>query len=180
MAARIKRSTAEAANLLRAHADRYQVYWQWNRDSIDAASLSGRIETPLGWTMEVSDIRQGFMIDGGWETDGTRETTLQNWPMQATAGDILRVACIALADECFRIIFPLHDAILVEVDIPDIDYASARIALLMEEAARAVLGNPIPVDIDVVLPGENLRTDKGEAMWTIVQAALQKRRIAAE
>lgn len=174
-AARIKRPVTEAENLLRAHADRYQTYWQWNRDSIDVASLSGVIETPLGWQMEVDDIRQGFMINSEWETEGTRETTLQNWPMQATAGDILRVACIALADERFDIVFPLHDAVLIEVDIPDIFEASARISYLMEEAARAVLGHPIPVEIETVLPGGNLRGAKGEAMWCIVDAALKKR-----
>ncbi len=175
MAARINRTEKEAAGLLRAHADMYATYWAWNRDSIDAATLSGKIETPLGWTMEVGDLRQTSLVDGEWEADGTRETTLQNWPMQATAGDILRVACIAMADEGFKIVFPLHDAVLVEVDVADVEEASSRISYLMEEAARSVLGQGIPVDVDVVMPGENLRTEKGNAMWEIVRKALKAR-----
>ncbi len=180
MAARIKRPVTEAANLLRAHADQCRLYWQWNRDSIDTAALSGVIETPLGWRMEVPDIRQTSLVAGEWEQDGTRETTLQNWPMQATAGDILRVACIAMARANLRIAFPLHDAVLVEVDEAYADEAGRHAAFLMEEAARAVLGHPIPVDIDVVRPGESLRGAKGDAMWGIVSSALRARGVAAE
>ena len=175
MAARINRSEREAADLLRAHADQYSVYWEWNRNSIEAASLSGKIETPLGWSMEVGDIRQTSLVGGDWEADGTRETTLQNWPMQATAGDILRVACIALADEGFKIVFPLHDAILIEVDARDAAEASERISYLMYQAARAVIAHGIPVDVDIVMPGENLRTEKGNAMWDVVRSALLAR-----
>ncbi|MDV7145482.1 DNA polymerase [Tropicimonas sp. TH_r6] len=175
LAARIGRSVNEAADLLRAHRSQYEVYWDWNRDSIDQATLSGRIETPLGWQMEVSDIRQTMLVGDAWEQEGTRETTLQNWPMQATAGDILRVACIAMAEAGYRICFPLHDAVLVEVDETAVEAASADISYLMEEAARAVLGHPIPVDVEVVRYGRNLRSEKGDAMWDIVNRALERR-----
>ncbi len=175
MAGRIGRTVPEAAGLLQKHAQQYPEYWDWNRDSIDSAALSSRIETPLGWQMEVADIRQTVLVDCEWEQEGIRETTLQNWPMQATAGDILRVACIALADAGFRLCFPLHDAVLVEVDLVEISDASAEIARLMEEAARSVLGHGIPVDVDVIKPGENLRGPKGKAMWDIVNAALTRR-----
>ena len=64
---------------------------------------------------------------------------------------------------------------LVEVDLPDVEDASRHIARLMENGATAVLGHGIPVDVDIILPGENLRAEKGDAMWGIVRAALPQK-----
>ena len=179
MAQRIGRPVQDAVGLLRRHADTYPKFWDWTRTSIDAASLSGGIETNLGWSMAVGDFHQTALVEDGWVSDGIRETTLQNWPMQATGGDILRVACIALERVGVRIAFPLHDAVLIECDLIEVEELVPFVAQVMENAAKAVLGHPIPVEVDVIRPGQNMRGPKGDAMWRIVEAALPRHRSRA-
>lgn len=89
------------------------------------------------------------------------------------------MACIALAKAGIRIAFPLHDAVMVECDLGDVDELSREIAGIMENAARAVLGHLIPVDVTGIKPGQTLRGKKGDAMWEIVEAALAGRRRSA-
>ena len=166
MATRINKPVAEAERVLRLHREAYSRFWEWTRNSVETAFLTGQIETPLGWRMQVGDIRQGFQVDGGWANPGTSETTLQNWPMQATAGDILRVAAAAVVERGHRLVFPLHDALLVECDLAQVEDASRDVAACMEEAASVVLGGfRIPADVEVVRPGENLRGKQGHALW---------------
>ena len=43
----------------------------------------------------------------------------------------------------------------------------------MERAAEAVLGGfTIPVDIDVIRPGGNMRGNKGHALWAVIEQQL--------
>jgi hypothetical protein len=173
LALRTGRSVHEAEQMLRAHRDLYRRFWRWVEDRVAAAALTGEIATPLGWRMAVGDL--GRAGDGPWITG---ETTLQNWSMQAVGADVLRVACIALVEAGIRVAFPLHDAVAVECDLAEVADVSRITARLMEGAAVAVLGAPIPVDVKVVRPGETLRGSKGEAMWRIVAQALRTRRPA--
>ena len=173
LAARINRSIAEAAHLYQSHRSRYRVFWDWIGRTLEAVTLAGEIETPLGWKMAVADERQSFWVGDTWETEGVSPTTLQNWPIQATAGDILRVAAIAITRAGIRMCFPLHDAIMVECDVAEVEDVKEIVNDLMVRAAVAVIGHPIPVDFDVLLPGETHLSGKGAAMWSIVSKELK-------
>jgi hypothetical protein len=176
LALRLGCSLAEAQRLLRAHRDTYRAFWTWVEDRVSAMSLVGRIDTPLGWSMHIGDI--GRSEDGPWTTS---ERTLLNWSMQSCGGDLLRLACIALSEAGVRLSFPLHDAIAVECDLVEVEEVSRLVSVLMERAAEVVLGAPVPVEIDVIRPGENLRHgDKADAMWRVVQSALPQRDWAGE
>jgi hypothetical protein len=77
--------------------------------------------------------------------------------------------------------FPLHDAVAVECDLVEVEEVSRIVSRLMERAAETVLGAPIPVEVDVIRPGANLRRgDKADAMWKVVQSALPQRDWAGE
>jgi DNA polymerase I-like protein with 3'-5' exonuclease and polymerase domains len=176
LALRLGCSITEARRLLRAHRDTYHAFWTWVEDRVAATSLVGHIDTPLGWRMRIGDL--GRSGDGPWITG---ETTIQNWSMQAAGGDVLRVACIALAEAGIRVSFPLHDAVAVECDLVEVEEVSRIVSRLMERAAETVLGAPIPVEVDVIRPGANLRRgDKADAMWKVVQSALPQRDWAGE
>jgi len=169
MAARIKRPVAEAGDLLLLHAQRYSTFWRWSSDTIDTAFLRNQIETPLGWQMEVGDVRSGADIAAPGDT---RVTTLQNWPMQATGADILRVAATAVAKAGLRLSFPLHDALLIECAECEAEDVSRVAVDLMVRASEVVLGRPIPVDVDVIRYGQNLRDGRGDPLWNVVRQAL--------
>lgn len=173
MAARIGHDISTAKSLLDAHAHTYRQFWRWTRDGVDLATLTGQIETPLGWSMIVNDIQQGSYVDGARVLGGVRETTLQNWRMQATGGDVLRVACIALVEAGLRISFPLHDAILVECDEIEADEVARVVKREMELASVAVVGDVIPVEVKIIRAGQNLRDpDRGDPMWERVRPHL--------
>lgn len=166
-------SRVEARELLQAHRATYRTFWRWSEDKVDAASLVGHISTLYGWRMHIGDLGRARPGSQQWMTS---ETTLQNWTMQATGGEVLRVACVALTDAGYRIAFPLHDAIAVECNENEMDDVIRHVSYLMEQAAVAVLGGRISVDAEVIRSGETMQIKpKAEPMWRVVKQAIERR-----
>ncbi len=57
------------------------MYWRWADDWLAAALDSGEMRTVLGW-----QCRTGITE--------FNSRSIQNWPVQATGAEILRIACI--------------------------------------------------------------------------------------
>ena len=99
--------------------------------------------------------------------------TIRNFPMQAHGSDILRVAVVLLDRLGIEVIATVHDALLIEADIHDIDRAVALTEAAMRAASRIVLdGFELRVEAKVVrYPGRY--TDKrGTRMWETINGLL--------
>jgi len=149
----VKISYAEAYYIVKWHKRRYRKYWEWNKNFIDLGMLSGVVKTNFNW----------YFL-----TKNAKYRTLQNWAMQAHGADILRLACILCVENNIKVIAPIHDAILIEASIKDIDNHVKKTQEIMEFAAKCVIDFPIKTDVQVFKHPNNFYDPRGEIMWNSI------------
>jgi DNA polymerase I len=99
--------------------------------------------------------------------------SLQNWPMQSTAADVLRVATIAAVESGIEVCALIHDAFLIEAPTRHIRDAVRAMRHRMVRAGRVVIGDNLRVDDpQIVWPGRRFYDSKGEPMYRKVTALL--------
>ena len=73
-----------------------------------------------------------------------------NWPIQSHGAEILRKALIDLTDEHFEVCGLVHDAVLLQIPIPDFIKRKKEAKEIMVNASIEVVGGPIRVDEEVI------------------------------
>jgi len=102
----------------------FSVYRKWSNQYLQNAYRTCEV-TSLDWRMTVHP--------------GTRTATLRNWPIQAAGADILRRACLKLAEADIPVVGCLHDSVMLEIPLAGYDLAIRRAQLLMADASAEVL-----------------------------------------
>src|SRR5262249_51782868 len=98
LAVRTGVSLSEACEILARLRARFRTFEAYAASVVDHAGLDLEISTPLGWYMQCPP--------------GTNPRTIRNFPIQATAAEILHVLCILAERRGIEIVAPIHDAIL--------------------------------------------------------------------
>ncbi|MBN8457481.1 MAG: hypothetical protein J0M04_06575 [Verrucomicrobia bacterium] len=151
--------TSAARRLIIAHQIAYPAYWRWRSAIVDEVMCGGALATRFGWTRKAKR--------------GDSANSIANFPVQAAGGEILRVAVIALEEAGYRVVAPVHDALLVELDIDHWEEALMDVRHLMEKAAMIVTGGlKVATDVDLVFPGENYMDGRGVEFWDIVSRVI--------
>jgi DNA polymerase-1 len=159
LAYRINQPTARARELLDLHRRTYRRFWAWSDGVLHQALLGGRIWTTFGWQLFVDDTPNG--------------RSLCNFPMQANGAEMLRLACIRLISDGVRVCAPVHDAILIEAPLADLDAVVAHTQAVMRGASAAVLGGfMLESDAKIVRAPERYMDERGTTMWNMVMAEL--------
>jgi DNA polymerase I len=71
--------------------------------------------------------------------------------MQANGAEMLRLACILGTESGITIAAPVHDAILIEAGIDEIEDVTTRMRDIMQTASRIVLGGlELRTDAEIV------------------------------
>ncbi|MGE4480863.1 DNA polymerase [Acidocella sp.] len=152
-------SLGEARQLLLAHRRAYSAFWRWSDGMVDSAMLTGRLRATFGWTLHVQAK--------------TKPRTLRNFPMQADGAEMLRIACIMLEEAGIRVCAPVHDAVLIEAPLAEIDGAVARTQAIMREASTIVLGGfQVGSEAKIIRPPGRFLETKNVAMWNQVMGLL--------
>lgn len=155
----------EARELLLRHKETYRRFWEWARQNQDAGLLGVPLQTTFGWTW-----RAGI---------GTAPNprSLLNWPMQANGAEMMRLACCQLTEQGIMVCCPVHDALLVEGPIDQIDEIIAATQTAMERASELVLGKGfvIKTDVEIVRYPDRYADEAGVEMWDRVMAILEAR-----
>jgi DNA polymerase I len=162
LAFRANTSIVEAESLLRLLARTYPVFTEWQNKSVDVALLRGYMNTVFGWKLHV--------------TGGTRPTALRNFPMQSHGAEMLRIACCLATERGVSVCAPVHDALLIEAPLDQINEAVATTRDLMAEAATAVLGPAVEIktDVDIVSYPDRYSEPRGQVMWDRVMDLLSR------
>ena len=126
LAARIDKPTPIAAGWIRHHRSRYNVFWRFAQRAIDHVMRGKTIETELGWHLHPR-------LD-------PNPRSIANFPVQANAAEILRIACCLVTEAGYEVCAPVHDALLVNCKIEDIDRTIADVTAMMTRASQVVLG----------------------------------------
>lgn len=155
LAVRINQPVARARQLLELHKRTYRKFWTWSDSAVDEAVLGRRLWTVLGWWI----YAKGEIND----------RSLRNFPVQATGADMLRVACVLLTDAGIRLCAPVHDALLIEAPLEELDAAVATTQALMKQASAIVLdGFELRSDVNTVRYPQRYMDKRGLEMWNKV------------
>jgi hypothetical protein len=125
----------EIINQFRRH---YRTLWEWLESVVRSGYTSCYLESPLGWPLHVGPR--------------AKPTKLRNHLIQSSGADVLRAACLFAQDDGLGTIGTLHDSILLEAGVDDMDDHMSRLAVAMARGAEAVIGMPIPVEVEFVAP----------------------------
>jgi DNA polymerase I-like protein with 3'-5' exonuclease and polymerase domains len=151
-----------ARNLLGLHRKTYKTFWEWSDSALDHAMLHGSLQTVFGWTIHV----------GG----DANPRSLRNFPMQANGAEMLRLACIYGTEGGIKICAPVHDAVLIEAPLEELDSTIGKMQAAMAKASRVVLdGFELRTGIEQRIEFPDHYMDKrGVAMWGTVMGILDK------
>ncbi len=145
----------EAQALHRQLKKVYDQFQQWSRRVVNTGLLRRELSTYFGWRVSV--------------VEGTKTTTLQNFPAQAHGAEMLRLACCLITEGGIELCCPIHDAVLIEAGVGEIDAAVARTRHHMSEASRAVLGGfEVRTDAEVIRFPDRYMDPRGERMWELM------------
>jgi len=159
---RLNLSEFEAKLLLDAHRSIFRKFWRWSDAAVDYGVLDRRLFTVFGWDLHV--------------TSQTKPRTLRNFPMQANAAEMLRLAICLAFERGVRVVAPVHDALMIEAPIGELEHAVSVTQGAMAEASEVVLlGFRLGVDVYVVSYPDRYTDPRGERMWQLVMGLLEKR-----
>ncbi len=95
--------------------------------------------------------------------------------MQANGAEILRVACCYLTEAGIRVAAPVHDAVLVECPIEDIDATISDVQRILAKASRVVLGGfTLKTDITTIQYPAVLSDSDSSEIWATIQRVLSR------
>ncbi len=138
--------------LLRLHHQTYPAYWRWSRGAVDHAMLFGWIQTVLGWRISAGP--------------NANARSLANFPCQANGAEMLRLACCILTERGIQVCAPVHDAVLVEGPVDEIDNIVSETQRAMREASKFVLGDfTLRTDAEIVRWPDRFSDERGKLMW---------------
>jgi DNA polymerase-1 len=169
LAGRLGVSTFEAHEMLNQHRELFAQYWTWSGDWVQHALQTGIMRTAFGWT-----YRTGILE--------FNERSIRNWPVQATGADVLRIACILAARHGIKIVAPVHDAVLIEAPIEQIEADVARMREIMRRASRIVFNatadgtHELRTDATIVRYPNRCSDKRGAVIWERVLELLAEHR----
>lgn len=142
-------------DLLRMHKETFHHFWRWSDAVQDEAILTGRLRTVFGWTVHAG-------VD-------PNPRSLRNFPMQGNGAEMMRLACCLTTERGIRLCCPVHDALLIESRIEDIDQAVKDTQQAMREASEIVLdGFTLRTDAKVIRHPDRYSDKRGQLMWETV------------
>ncbi len=159
LATRINQPTIRARQLLDLHRQTYREFWKFSDNVLNEAVLGGRLWASFGWNIHTKA--------------DPNARSLCNFPMQANGAEMLRLACILLTEAGIRVCAPVHDAVLIEAPLADLDTVVAQAKDLMREASRIVLnGFELSSDAKIVRYPDRYMDERGTQMWNTVMALI--------
>jgi DNA polymerase-1 len=141
----------ECAKLLRGYWKTFSTYAEWRKTVHTLMFGHGRLWVWDGWHCLLGDK--------------PNVKSVLNWPVQTTGGVLLRLAIVLAARRGVRIIAPVHDAVLIETRDEDIEEHVRLATEAMEEACRAVLGDVIRTECQIIRADGRYYDKKGKKLW---------------
>ncbi|MCK5662858.1 MAG: hypothetical protein KAI17_05195 [Thiotrichaceae bacterium] len=162
-ASKIGRSPALAGGLLEQFRANYNKFWEWSELLLNHIMSHNNYKTKLGWQINING------------RNDVNLRSLLNFPMQANAAEILRVACIDTIEKGIKVCSPVHDALLIESPLDRLDSDIAVTQQLMQDASVLVLdGFKLRSDVDVYRWPDRYMDKRGQVMWDKLNGYLSK------
>lgn len=155
LADRLGEPELRARQLLDMHKKVYRTFWAWSDNLYNATVAFNRVATLYGWQLHVQP--------------DLNPRSLRNFPMQANAAEMLRIACILLHEKGINICAPVHDAILIESKEEDIERDIQITQACMKEASRILLdGFELSSEVEIFRHPQRFLDASSEVFWNQV------------
>jgi DNA polymerase I-like protein with 3'-5' exonuclease and polymerase domains len=160
LAKRIGQPVALGRELLRLHRETYRVFWDWSEAVQNHAMLYGKVWTTFGWTIYVCE--------------NPNPRSIRNFPMQANGAEMLRIACFLATERGIRVCAPIHDALLIEAPLDELDDAVRTTRQVMSDASAAVLnGFRLRSEAEIIRYPDRYMDRRGKKMWETVWGIIE-------
>ncbi len=137
----------------------YPSYWGWIDHERIKAGIKKVMSSPLGWKIPV--------------TPDTKDNLLLDFPMQASCADILRLATSFMVDEGVAVCAMIHDAVLVEGNVNEIELVVETVKECWKRASSVVLGGfELDSDAKIIRYPDTYATPEGQEMYETVRRLL--------
>ena len=161
LATRTGQTVREAKQLIELHRNIYQTFWAWSEGVLDFALLHGYLKTTLGWTIRVGEKKN--------------KRSIQNFLMQANGSEMLRLACIFGTEAGVKICATVHDAVLIEAPLDELEESVVLMQGFMEKASAAILGGfALRSDSELFASPQRYVDTRGEDMWKRVMTVIEQ------
>lgn len=158
---RLCMSVSHGEELLQTHRRIYHKFWEWSDAATSTAAANRPLETAFGLTYQPGSE--------------SKTRTARNFLLQATGSDMLRVAVLLLAAGGVEVISTIHDAVMIECDIADVEVVEEVAVRCMRDASRITLWDRMEVRTDVTRVDHpcHYRDKKGLEYWTRLAGLLE-------
>jgi DNA polymerase-1 len=159
-----KNTGCTLAEAKRVHANMervYSRYYSWRERTSLAAECARRMTTPLGWSVPIdAKTKQNFLL---------------NFPIQGAGADILRAATTLMHDEGIRILAMVHDAVLIEDEIQNIERSAKIVQDCWRKASKSILGGfELDSDIEIVRYPDTFAPEDTDEFWNFLTELRQE------
>lgn len=163
LATKIGQPVIVARQLLRMHRETYPKFWSWSDSIVDQAMLFGSLPTTFGWVIHVdADAKANPRF-------------LRNFPMQGNGAEMLRLACIFASERGIQVCATVHDAILIEAPLDELERTIEIAQAAMSDASAVVLdGFRLNSDAKRVRYPDRYFDKGGVEMWNRVWGLIGK------
>jgi hypothetical protein len=160
LALRIKQPKIRAKQLLDIHRRVYSKFWDWSDNFYNHTVSANKVTTLYGWNLNVqSDLNP---------------RSLRNFPMQANASELLRIASILMVENGITLCAPVHDAILIEAPEHLIEEHVAISQSCMRLASEKMLsGFALSSDAAIFRYPQRFLEDSAADFWEKVMTILR-------
>ena len=141
----LKCSVSKAKELQNKYRQIYKKYFSWIEGNIEAGMNQKYLTTVYGWQRHINSLTT---IKDGKTVHIHR--SLLNWPIQSHGAEILRTALMDLTDNYFKVVALVHDAVMIEIPIPEFKQRLTEAKQIMVDASIKVVGGPIRVDQEII------------------------------
>ena len=89
--------------------------------------------------------------------------------MQANGAEMLRLACCFTTEKEIRVCAPIHDALLIEAPLGELDQTIQTTREAMDKASSIVLdGFILRTDVKVIRYPDRFIDERGKQMWDLI------------
>ena len=151
-----------AKRLLQKHREIYRKFWSWSDGVVDFASLYHHLIATFGWTLRLPGTEYNPRM-------------LRNFPIQANGAEMLRLAICLVVSKGIKVCAPIHDAILIEAPLEELQDHIIRTQALMARASREVLsGFELRTDVMVIEYPDRYFDKRGLETWNTIATLMRE------
>ncbi len=155
LAIRINQPVMRARQLLDLHRRTYREFWKFSDNVLNEALLGGSLWSSFWWRVHTKA--------------DPNPRSLCNFPMQANGAEMMRLACIFMTEAGIKVCAPVHDALLIEAPLDQLDTVVEQAKNLMRQASKLVLdGFELESDAKIICYPDRYMDDRGVTMWNKV------------